>query len=165
VKNREDNKPFVSVIGDFNVEGMTVFGRRAVTHWKPVLLVSRQIIRLFIYAVMYRDETGNWIVYLRSFASDDALAKLQATVVARRPKAPANKGNSKAMLDHSYDAGSVEHDEDLKFSFTGGILNQRATEQEVIESGNYLCLKDSQVRKLCVDKTLFEYSIEIKERT
>jgi hypothetical protein len=54
VKCKEDNKPFSSVIGDFNAEGMTVFGRKAMTHWKPVLFISKQIIRLFAYLVSYR---------------------------------------------------------------------------------------------------------------
>lgn len=34
VKSRQDNQPFTSVIGDFNAENLTVFGRTAMTHWK-----------------------------------------------------------------------------------------------------------------------------------
>lgn len=173
MKSREDNKPFVSVIGDFNAEGMTVFGRKAMTHWKPVLLISRQIIRLFAYLVMYRDEAGNWIIYLRSYASDEALAKMQVTVTVRKPTIFTNsKANSdtKINIDGSNDDEArtngelLQFKEDSTFSFTARILNQDVSEQEVIDSGNYLCLKDSQVRKFCIDRTLFEYSVEVGER-
>jgi len=98
VKSREDDRPFASVIGDFNTANMTAFGRRAMTHWKPVLLISRQCIRLFAYLVMYRDESGNWIVYLRSYASQEGLDRLSTTIVIRRPssaeafKAPEDGG-------------------------------------------------------------------------
>ena len=32
---------FSNVIGDFNADNVTVFGRNAMTHWKPVMLVSQ----------------------------------------------------------------------------------------------------------------------------
>lgn len=43
-----------SVVRDFNVANKTVFGRSAMTHWKPVLLVSTQHMRLFAYLIIFR---------------------------------------------------------------------------------------------------------------
>lgn len=160
VKSKEDNKPFVSVIGDFNSEGITVFGRNAMTHWKPVLLISRQYIRLFAYLVMYRDERGNWIIYLRSFASDAALDMLEADVKISKP--------SKARFADEMKTGTNFTDQNNKdnnncYTFTGRIMPQKYTEQQVIDTGNYLCLKDSQIKKLGIGRTLFEYSVNFKE--
>ena len=169
VKSREDDRPFVSVIGDFNAEGMTVFGRNAFTHWKCVLLISRQVIRLFAYVVMYRCDQGNWIVYVRSFASDEALSKLQVSVTVRKPLNTIGKcdANVKIQIEPENpeeQKKKKEVEEELQFSFTGRIMNQKVTEQEVLDSGSYLCLKDTQVRRLCVDRTLFEYSVVITEK-
>jgi len=167
LKSRENGVPFVSVIGDFNAEGMTVFGRAAMTHWKPILLISREIIRLFAYLVIYRDETGNWILYVRSFASDESLEKLQASVTVSAVEAK-EKTEEKEQKDIALDdkqEGDVNADgKEGIFSFTGRILNQRVTEQEVIDSGNYLCLKDSQVKKMTVDRTLLQYAVVVSER-
>ena len=41
VKLDHSRNLFTNVIGDFNAENVTVFGRRAMTHWKPVMLVSQ----------------------------------------------------------------------------------------------------------------------------
>ena len=54
VKMNETSGLYGSVIGDFNQDDATVFGRGAMTHWKPVLLVSSAHMRLFAYLVIYR---------------------------------------------------------------------------------------------------------------
>lgn len=152
---------------------------------QPVLLISRQIIRLMAYLVMYRDEKGNWVIYCRSYASDEALEKLWWSVIVRKPKnAFPEDRNTKKKLDDVKIQIEEEKDEDkvseskkesekqedegpddqLSFSFTGRIMNQRISEQGVIDTGSYLCLKDSQVRRMCVNRTLFEYSVEITEK-
>jgi len=171
VKCRENGVPFVSVIGDFNVSGMTVFGRKAMTHWKPVLLISREFIRLFVYLVIYRDEAGNWIIYARSFASDEGLEKIWVTITVNAVDAKNNpegkEEDAKEKPEGRQEADIALDDkqkEEEMFSFTGRILNQRVTEQEVIDSGNFLCLKDSQVKKMTVDRTLLQYTVRISER-
>ena len=34
--------------------------------------------------------------------------------------------------------------------------------QEILESGSYMLLRDGQVRKLMVDKTIMEYNITVR---
>ncbi len=105
---------------------------------------------VFVNCILpFRDENGNWILYARSYATKALLDKVQVSVTVRKP--------TKANVDANKTNNAPT------FSFVGRILPCDATEQQVIDSGSFLCLKDGQIRKLCVERTLFEYSVEVTE--
>jgi len=173
VKSKEENCPFVSTLGDFATEGMTVFGRNAPTHWRPTLLISKQIIRLFAYLVAFRTAAGCWILYVRSYASEETRKKLQVKIVVRQAKnlsQNCQKVGAYTIITRSKaKLAKEEHDKAERarinnydsITFHGRLFGQDETEQNVLDSGEYLCLSDSQVKKFCVERVLFEYSVEI----
>ena len=144
VKKQEDpSSPYTSVIGDFNQDGLTVFDRSAMTHWKPVMLISAAHVRLFAYLLFYRNLDQEWVAYARGFAEQECLDRYEL----------------KLKL-----GSAAKDNKATEFTFSGRILAHDVSEKEVIASGNYLSLKDAHVQKLCSGKTLFEYDVEIVER-
>lgn len=55
-------------------------------------------------------------------------------------------------------------DSNYKLSITCGIMGRKATEQDVIDSANYIVLKDSIVRRMTIDRTLLQYVVEVSEK-
>jgi len=161
VKNRVDNKPFVSVIGDFTDTSLTVFGREKKTEWKPVLFMSRQVIRLFAYLVVYREDANNWILSIRSYASEEGLRQVKARLIVRKP---ALTGRAKIvkvctnLLEHGICTSNSLSSP--TYSMTTDILSNKLSESEVLATSSFLRLTDSQVKGLTVDRTLFEYSVD-----
>ena len=136
---------YKSVIGDFNTAEQTVFHRTGITtHWKPVMLVSSEHIRLFAYLLMYRDGEGRWALYVRSFADREFLKDWESHITVR----PA--GEAKAATP--------------SWSFAGPVVAHDAMEAEVHRAGNFLRLTDDQVKLLTDGKTLFHYEVELRRR-
>jgi len=48
------------------------------------------------------------------------------------------------------------------YRFRGGVSPFHWSEQQIIESGNYMLLTDSQVGRLTVDRRLFLYSVTVE---
>lgn len=160
VKSRVDNEPFSSVIGDFS-NNDTVFGRILMTHWKPVLLISRQIIRLFAHLVMYRDPLGNWIFYVKSFATNEALQRIQCTIEVTKAKQETEQKENENVPSNNT---KEEEKSDIIHHFTGDVHSSALTEQQVIDTGSYMVLKDSQIRRCQYDRTLLRYRVKIFEK-
>ena len=139
VKAKPPNHCFVSTIGDF-AQDQTVFSKNTTTHWKPVMLISRDALKFFCYAIFYRD-SGVWYCYVRSFAPPAVSNTLRVEIGIGRP-------------------GS---EDSSQFVFRGGVNSSVASEQELTESGNYLLLRDGQVKKFKVDKTIMEYRISLRQ--
>ena len=60
VKRAKQDGPeghYTSVIADFEGEEATVIGKTTVTHWKPALLASDELVHLFGYLTVMRDWT------------------------------------------------------------------------------------------------------------
>ena len=176
LENLQDNCPFVSSIGDFPGEGMSVFERKVPTNWKTVLLWSQQIMRLWAFVVVYRTSGGWWVIYVRSYASEEARKRLQVKIVVRRPRPPpscpplappnptAFTSWKAALLTRftSEEEGKAEQARKVdSVSFHGRLFGPKETPREVLASGEYLCLTDSQVQRFRAGRILFEYSIEI----
>ena len=75
--------PFKSFIGDFSDPSMTIFGRRQVTNWKPVLLVSRAIVKYLIYITIQRDAGGLWYIQFRTFSPETVLQRIKVKLQVR----------------------------------------------------------------------------------
>lgn len=140
VKAKPPNSYFVSTIGDF-AQDQTVFSKSTATHWKPVMLISQEALRYFCYAIFYRDAQGYWFAYVRSFAPPGVMSALRVVIRIKKN-------------------GSVE-DGDI-YIYSGKVSSSDATEQEIRDSGNYLMLRDGQVKKFMLDKTIMEYNITLK---
>ena len=144
VKSKPPNS-FVSTIGDF-AQDQTVFSKTTPTHWKPVMLISPETLKFFCYAIFYRDASGHWLSYVRSFAPPTVTSGLRAEIRVGPCGVARTKGS---LQDH--------------FLYCGRVASSEATESEVQESGDYLLLRDGQVRKLRTDKTIMEYSITLRQ--
>jgi len=132
---------FVSTIGDF-AQDQTVFSKNTATHWKPVMLISQEALRYFCYAIFYRDAQGYWFAYVRSFAPSSIINTLRVEIRIKK-------------------IGNME-DGDI-YNYKGKVSSSDASEQEIKESGNYLLLRDGQVKKFMVDKTIMEYNITLTQ--
>lgn len=132
---------FVSTIGDF-AQDQTVFSKNTPTHWKPVMLISQDALKFFCYAIFYRDAQGHWFSYVRSFAPAAVTSNLRVEIRIRK------SGNAEA--------------ED-GFLYNGQVSSSEAAEADILESGNYLLLRDDQVKKFRSDKTIMEYSIALRQ--
>jgi len=144
------------VLGDYGDPSLTVFGRPATVNWKPVLLISRQVIRLFAYLVAHRDNEGNWTLSIRSYASEEGLQQVKARLIVRRPFL-----DKEAKLAETITSVTPPV---VTYSMTVNILSSKLSESEVLASSNCMRLTDAQVRGLTVDRTLLEYSVEILPR-
>ena len=49
------------------------------------------------------------------------------------------------------------------FVYGGCVSSSEATEQEIQDSGHFLLLREGQVKKFKVDKTIMEYNITLKQ--
>ena len=142
VKAKPPNSYFVSTIGDF-AQDQTVFTKSTATHWKPVMLISQEALKFFCYAIFYRDAAGCWLSHVRSFAP-------AATIDTLRVEIKIGK------------AGGSLTDPD-SFVYRGSVVDSEAGEAEVLQAGHYLMLRDGQVRKFKVDKTIMEYNISVRQ--
>ena len=141
VKAKPPNSFFVFTIGDF-AQDQTVFSKSTATHWKPVMLISQEALKFFCYAIFYRDAHGYWFSYVRSFAPPCITGTLRVEIRIGK-------------------AGSVGDSE--SFVYGGCVSSSEATEQEIQDSGHFLLLRDGQVKKFKVDKTIMEYNITLKQ--
>jgi len=139
VKAKPSNSYFVSTIGDFS-QDQTVFSKSTPTHWKPVMLISQEALKFFCYAIFYRDASGYWYAYVRSFAPPAVMKTLRVDIRIKKM--------------------GVAGDQ---FVYTGGVASSEASGQDIREAGDFLLLRDCQVKKFQVNKTIMEYNITLSQ--
>ena len=132
--------PFKSFIGDFSDPNITVFERRQVTHWKPVLLVSRAIVKYLIYITIQRDATGLWYIQFRTFSPEVVLQRIRVKLQVYRSESTKNE---------------------QMFSYEGPVISNTLSNSEMLQEGKYLLLTDAQLKLLRTEETIFEYSVEV----
>jgi hypothetical protein len=140
LRNDNPELPFKSFIGDFIQSDLTVFNRNIVTHWKPVMLVSKTLVQYLLYIMIQRSGTGNWYLHLRSFSPDSMLDKIKAKLTI-------------------FKSGPVP--DSSSFSFMGGVVSNKLTNTEMLKTGKYLFLDDHQMKTLRTMDTIFEYMVEV----
>lgn len=144
VKEKGRDRAFTSTIGDFNQENMSVFDRPNVTHWKPVLLISPDTFKYFIYLIIYRDQQGFWNISARSYSHPDIVKCLEIEICLKK-------------------SGPKEIEPtDKSLTFVGAVQPSSASEKDVFASGEYFILKDAQVRRFSHDKTILEYTVKLR---
>ena len=132
--------PFKSFIGDFSDPSMTVFERRQVTNWKPVLLVSRAIVKYLIYITIQRDATGLWYIQFRTFSPEIVLQRIRVKLQVYRSEA--------TKKDHM-------------LGYEGPVISNTLSNSDMLSEGKYLLLTDSQLKLLRTEDTIFEYNVEV----
>lgn len=129
------HKPqFNSSIGDFPEESArSVFDRNdLVTHWKPILMLSRNIMDFWVHLTIERNSKGQW--FLIPFAM-----------------LPAEKSD---QIHIRITVGNVIYE--------GPVNTSQADKDEALKAGNYLLLNDEQVKKMKKQRKLFNYDLQVK---
>lgn len=184
LKNRaDDDRPYVSVIGDFSNTEMTIWGgRNKPTYWLPVMLVQRKYIRYFPHICISRDGLGNWRFCVRSYLDDEEAPSVEIVVrrVKPTPIAPLDlvsasgvaHGTTQAEIARSGESNVVnakgetkekeEEEADKIFVFKGRMVSVSLTEGELIASGQFLAMKDENILPLGLGRTLLEYAVSFK---
>jgi len=132
---------FKSNLGDFPSTEKSVFERNdVITHWKPVLLLSKRILNLWCYVVIQRDFQGLWRLMAYSML----------------PKACTDKINVKLTVGDPETGRS--------FNFSGKLTSYESSLEESIQEGNFLYLHDAQIKPFKIDgePTLFHYNVEVE---
>lgn len=125
---------FDSSIGDFPEESKkSVFDKgNLVTHWKPVLMLSRNIMDFWVYMTIERNSMGKWFLMPFAMVADEIAAQIHLKIIV-----------GEAIYE-------------------GPVNSFQASKDDVARSGNLLLLDDDQVRKLKKERTLFEYKLQVK---
>ena len=134
------NEPFKSFIGDFSQADMTVFNRTQVTHWKPVLLVSRTVVQYLLYLTIQRSATGYWYIHVRSFSPESLLQRITVRLELFK---------------------SGEENSSQKYIYEGGANSNKLSNDEAMAAGKYLVLTDAQLKLLKTEQTIFEYKVSV----
>ena len=134
---------FKSSLGDFPAPQMSVFKRtNVITHWRPVLLISKATVNLWLYVIILRDPRGFWTLQVHSLL----------------PEKEAELLRIKLIVWNSQNTGQ-------KFTFDGKVISQDLSKEEGIKTGQFLLLHDCQIKNMCgktnSTKHLFEYSVEV----
>jgi hypothetical protein len=130
---------FKSNIGDMPKTSVSVFKRSdVITHWKPIVLLSKSILNFWCYLLIQRDSNGNWTMVVHSLLGPEEASKLTARITI---------GNEKRNS-----------------SFIGPVNSFMDNRDKVLSLGNYLSLKDSQVKNFRREDAniIFDYAVEIK---
>ena len=132
---------FKSNLGDFPKEAVSVFERSNVTNWKPVILLAKDILKVWCYVLVERNSSGIWTFMLYSMLPKDNVDGINAKITI----------GSNTNTRH--------------YTFETKPLSFETTKDEAIKMGRYMYLQDIQVKPLVIENdksnTLFNYSVEI----
>jgi hypothetical protein len=159
------NSSFRSFIGDFSDKNITVFNRSVVTHWKPIMLVSRAVVQYLLYLTIQRSPAGDWYLQIRSFSPDSVIDRIRvemsvfntgraASLIALNNTSKTESSNSNENIKNIN--GSIH-----KYTYEGGVVSHTLMNEDVIAAGKFLILKDAQMKLIRTDNAIFEYSIKI----
>jgi hypothetical protein len=133
--------PFLSSAADSR-EKKTVFECVSRSHWKPVLLLSSTAILYFIYLIIFRTTKGEWILFARSEVTEHV--EINVSVMVAGGGCLAKRANNEI------------------FSYTGKLVSEDMNEADVLKSGKFLLINDSDVKRLMVNGILFDYKVQLK---
>jgi len=137
------NSVFKSNLGDFPSSEKSVFERNdVITHWKPVLLLSKKVLSLWCHVVIQRDSQGFWKVMAYSMLPKECTDQIRVKITVGDP------------------------DTGRSFNFSGKLTSYETSTEQAIREGNFLHLHDAQVKPFKLSEqskgnTLFDYSIEV----
>ena len=139
--NQTITTAFKSNICDFPATEKSVFKRNdVITHWKPVLLLSKNFLNLWCHVLIQRDSLGLWRLMAYSML----------------PKDCTNQINIKITIGDSVTGRS--------FNFSGKLTSYEASAEQATKEGNFLHLHDVQIKpfKIIGKPILLDYNIELE---
>jgi len=139
--NESVKTSFKTNLGDFSTKEESVFGRNnVITHWMPVLLLSKKTINLWCHVVIQRDAQGLWTIVVYSMLPKECTDQIKVKITVGNP------------------------DSGRSFNFSGKLVSSEISREEAVKEGNFLHLHDAQIKpfKMDGDVTLFDYKIELE---
>ena len=109
----------------------------------------------------HRTRTGTWYIVPRTYAPLKILARLTIRISLHEPSTPEEQQRIADNARKGIPDPNAE-DKQPSFIYEGPLNRHMATDPETMASGLYLMLKDNQVKPLMRERSLFEYSVEIK---
>ena len=129
------------VTRDFPSKEESVFDRNnVITHWKPVLLLSKKTLNLWCHVVIQRDAQGLWTLMVYSMLPKDCTDQIKVKITVGNP------------------------DSGRSFNFSGKLVSSEISKEEALKEGHFLHLHDVQIKPFKMDGeiTLFDYNIELE---
>lgn len=140
--NIRDGSTFKSFIGDIREADKSVFDRKFVTHWKPILLISPTMAEYLLYLTVQRSSRGLWYLMVRSCHPEFLLARLKVKL----------------------EVFKSEEEEDQKHTYEGGVISNKLSEEGIVATGHFLMLRDTQVKRLITKDNIFQYKVTMTKR-
>lgn len=107
------------------------------------------------------------MVSARSFSGRDVLENIRVRVTLKKPSKERAKYETEKQNQVKNETQSISKKEntqnEVSYTFVCKLLPHVMTDKAVSISGEHLILRDSQVWRLCREKTLFQYEVEIFE--
>jgi len=139
--NESIKTSFKTNLGDFPSKEESVFDRNnVITHWKPVLLLSKKTLNLWCHVVIQRDAQGLWTLMVYSMLPKDCTDQIKVKITVGNP------------------------DSGRSFNFSGKLVSSEISKEEALKEGHFLHLHDVQIKPFKMDGeiTLFDYNIELE---
>lgn len=182
LNNRDRNDAsFVGLIGDFTasaritgplivqegrplstaVHPITIFGQHSTADWPPVFLLNTRFVGYLPYLNIQRLSNGSWMAYVRAFIPNVFTAdmpRLAHVEIKMFVPSDRNKDAGSSVLP-----GEKKREGQMRpvYMFRGHAVSSTLSVEQVIASGQYLCVRDDQVKKLAVGNLLFEYEVRM----
>ena len=141
--NQNVTSSFKSSLGDFPASEKTVFERNdVITHWKPVLFVSKKLLNLWCHMIIQRNCEGLWKLMIYSMLPKECTDQIRVKITVG------------------------DCDMARCFSFSGKVNSYQTSNNQVFREGHFLCLHDDQVKPFkhsgqCKGNILFNYSVDV----
>ena len=129
---------FKGFVGDCRKVGMSVFDRSFITHYKPTLLVSPTWSEYLLYLMIKRSSHGLWYLLVRSIQPDFVVKQLRVELEVYKSE-----------------------EEDQRHTYEGEVISSKLSDEEIMITGNFMLLTDSQIKRFISSETIFRYNITI----
>ena len=136
---RDNGSLFTGNIRDFTESGQSVFDRKLITHWQPTMLVSPAWQEYSFHLTVHRSAKGLWYIMVRSLLPGFKLRLIQVRLVLYNSDEEIHQG-------HTYD---------------GKVIPSILSDEEIVASGNFMMLRDSQIKRLSTNDIISRYKINI----
>jgi hypothetical protein len=110
------------------------------------------VVQYFLYLITYREGNDRWYLYVCSFAPKELAKNVQVTIKV---------SEASPVEDEATKATASIKTTSPVFQFTGNVHSASSKYEDVLQTGNYLFLKDEQIKMLKRGKSLCKFSITI----
>jgi len=132
---------FKTHVGNFPCKEQSVFDRnKVITHWGPILLLSKKTINIWCHVVIQRNAQGFWTLMVYSMLPKDYANKIKVRITVGNP------------------------DSDQRFNFSGKLISCEMSYADALNEGHFLQLHDIQIKPLMPhgEQKIFHYSVDLE---